>query len=62
MSTPADGYGWAMDGRVTAGAVAGVVGTLALDVATYVDMALRGRPALLSRRSPLLLTDGRRPS
>jgi hypothetical protein len=27
------------------GAAAGAVGTVALDVSTYVDMAVRGRPA-----------------
>ena len=28
----------------TRGAIAGAVGTLALDASTYADMALRGRP------------------
>ena len=31
--------------RLIAGAVAGAVGTLALDIATYADMLIRGRPA-----------------
>jgi hypothetical protein len=34
-----------MPGRITAGVLAGAVGTLALDAATYGDMAVRGRPA-----------------
>lgn len=31
--------------RIATGAVAGAAGTLALDATTYLDMALRGRPA-----------------
>ena len=32
-------------GRVTRGVIAGAVGTLALDVSTYLDMVVRGRPS-----------------
>jgi hypothetical protein len=34
-----------MGRNLVAGAAAGAVGTIALDVATYLDMAVRGRPA-----------------
>ncbi|MBA3944063.1 MAG: hypothetical protein H0X37_05815 [Herpetosiphonaceae bacterium] len=34
-----------MESRVWAGVVAGAAGTVALNIATYADMALRGRPA-----------------
>jgi hypothetical protein len=35
----------ALGRNLLAGAAAGAVGTIALDVATYLDMALRGRPS-----------------
>ena len=34
-----------MSGRLLAGAVAGATGTTALNAVTYLDMAIRGRPA-----------------